>query len=137
MHVSSMYGVLSDYQVTIMIKIVSNFLFSNYHFAKGFFVCSSVHAQTFTNRSSHRRCSVKKVVLKNFAILKEPPTQVFPVKLANFYKNSYLEEYLRWLLLNKLEPKLKPNQKPPLQHKLYTLNQRAFIYFLVSDISLK
>ena len=69
------------------------------------------------SRSSHRRCSAKKVVLKNFAVftrkhlywslfliklqafrpaslLKWTPTQTFSCKYSEIYKSTYFEKYL-------------------------------------------
>ena len=70
------------------------------------------------SRSSHRRCSMKTAVLKNFAIFtgkylcwslflitfqalvlqsykKEIPTQVFSCEYCETFKNTYFEEHLR------------------------------------------
>ena len=75
-----------------------------------------------TYRSSHRRCSVKKGVLKNFTefvgkhlcpslflnkvagsasnfIKKETLAQVFSCEFCKIFENIVLKEYLRWLLL--------------------------------------
>ena len=75
------------------------------------------------NRSSHRRCSIKKAVLKNFVtftgshlcwsllliklqawssatLLKETPKQVFSCEYYEMFKNSFFIEHL-WLLLLK------------------------------------
>ena len=75
------------------------------------------------SRSSHRRCSVDKGVLKNFAIftgkhlswslflikfrafrpatlLKETPTQVFSCKICETFKNTYFEKHLRTTALH-------------------------------------
>ena len=68
-------------------------------------------------KSRHRRCSVKKGVLKNFTnftrkhqcwspffnkvagaydfIKKETPTQVFSCEICEIFKNTYFEEHLR------------------------------------------
>ena len=77
-------------------------------------------------RSSRRRCSVKKGVLKNFAkftgkhlcqslflnkvagdacnfIKKEILAQVFSCEFSEIYKNTFLTEHLRRLLLTSLE----------------------------------
>ena len=66
-----------------------------------------------TSRSSHRRCSVRKVVLRNFAGLR-PATllkkrlwyRCFPVNFAKFLRTPFLTEHLRWLLL---EVRTQPN----------------------------
>ena len=60
------------------------------------------------DRSSQRRCSAKKCVLKNFAIFtgkqlfkdlqfyeKETLTQVFFCEYCKIFKNTYFEEHLR------------------------------------------
>ena len=69
------------------------------------------------SRSSHRRCSVNKDVLKNFAnftgkhlcwslfnkvtylkacnFIKKTPTQVFSCEIREIFKNNYFEEHLR------------------------------------------
>ena len=69
------------------------------------------------SKSSHRRCSIKKAVLKNFAIfkgkhltwslflinlqawrsatLKKTPTQLFSFEFCEIFKNTYSEEHVR------------------------------------------
>ena len=60
------------------------------------------------SRSSHRRCSTKKAVLKNFAIFegkhlcfkadlyqKETPTKVFCCEYCEIFKNLFSEEHLQ------------------------------------------
>ena len=59
------------------------------------------------SRNNHQSCSIKKVVLKNFAIFigKKPeleslfnkvvPKQVFSCENSKIFKNSYFEEHLR------------------------------------------
>ena len=63
----------------------------------------------FPYKSSHRGCSVKKGVLKNFEIFtgkhrglktcnffkKRPPTQVFSCEYCEIFKNTYFEKHLR------------------------------------------
>ena len=65
------------------------------------------HSSLFVSRSSHRRRSIKKGVLKKkkpvweslfqvlrYAdLLKEIPTQVFPCKICQIFKNTYFEEH--------------------------------------------
>ena len=52
-------------------------------------------------RSSHWRCSIKKVVLKNFTyftgghLLNESPTQVFSSEICEIFKKTDFEEHLR------------------------------------------
>ena len=49
-------------------------------------------------KSSHRRCSVKKVFLKfrDLQLFKKwTPIQVFPCKFCKILKNTYFEEHLR------------------------------------------
>ena len=55
-------------------------------------------------RNSHQTCSLKKVVLKNFARFigkdlvgvfnKVVPTQVFSCEYCKIFKNTYFEEHL-------------------------------------------
>ena len=75
------------------------------------------------HRSSHRRCSIEKAVLKNFTIftgkhlcwsiiliklqaqrpatlLNKTPTRVFPCGYYEVFKNTYLEENMRIAALN-------------------------------------
>ena len=60
------------------------------------------------NRSSHKRCSIKRAVLKNLAIFtekhlhwslfrpsKETPTQVFFCEYCQIFKSTYFEEHLQ------------------------------------------
>ena len=77
-----------------------------------------------TKRSSHRRCSVEKGVLKSFTkftgkhlcqslffnkiaalrpatlLKKSPWHRCFPVKVVKFPRTSFLTEHIWWLLLN-------------------------------------
>ena len=90
--------------------------------------------------NSHRMCSKKKDVLKNFAIFiekqmcwslfliklqafrpkKETPKQVFPIEHCEFLKNTYLEEHQR---------------TPASDGHLYQLQFQIFV--LMYDIKLK
>ena len=54
------------------------------------------------HRSSHRRCSIKKAILKNFAIFTEKKTRVLEsstqvpsCEICEIFKNTYLEEHLQ------------------------------------------
>ena len=68
------------------------------------------------SRSSHRRCSVKKCILKNFpkftgkhlcwslffnkvAALRPAKSQVFSCEFWEIFKNTFFTEHLQWLLL--------------------------------------
>ena len=46
------------------------------------------------NRSSHRRCSIKKIAACSF-IKKESLAQVFPCEFCEIFKNTFLTEHLR------------------------------------------
>ena len=93
------------------------YLVLNNEYASIFFV---VHLGDF--RSSHQMCSIKKAVLKNFAIftgkdlcwnlsfirlqafrpatlLKRDSNRCFTVNIAKFLRTAFLIEHLRWLLL--------------------------------------
>ena len=60
----------------------------------------------FFDRSSHRRCSMRKTVPKNLAIFtgnhlcyrvsyqKETPTEVFPFEYCRVFRNTFLQEHL-------------------------------------------
>ena len=51
-----------------------------------------------TGTSSHRRCSIKKDVLKNFDVFfikKETLAQVFSCEFCEIFKNTYLKEHMR------------------------------------------
>ena len=49
------------------------------------------HTQTHDYGSSHQRCSIKKVVLKNFA---KTPAQVFSCEFCEISKNTFFTEHL-------------------------------------------
>ena len=61
---------------------------------------SKCKVKVLKNRSSHRRCSVKKDVLKNF-LKKRLQHRSFPVKFAKFLKASILKNLCERLPLKK------------------------------------
>ena len=57
-------------------------------------------------RSSHRKCSIKKLFLKTSCnlILKNIPTQVFFYEYCEIFKNTYFEEHLRTAASEHFQP---------------------------------
>ena len=64
------------------------------------------------NKSSHQRCSIKKAIFENFAILTESTCisikkrlqhKCFLVNFAKFFKNTYFHKYLRTAASKKLQ----------------------------------
>ena len=93
-------------------EIRNNEIYSVQNIHPSFLTCQFINN---TNRSSHRRCPVKKVVLRNFAKFTGKPlrpatllnwklwNRCFPVNFAKFLRTLFLIEHLRWLLLHQVK----------------------------------
>ena len=88
-------GVLSKDVLKNFAKFIEKYL------CRSFF-CNKVADWKPAVRSSHWRCSVKQVVLKNFANFPGENLWTFPVKFTNFSRTIILKKICEHLLLNYL-----------------------------------
>ena len=93
------------------------------------------------SRNSHRRCSIKKAVLKNIAIFIRNylhwtlfSTELFqhscfPVNIAKFLRTPSLKNIYEWLLLNVV---FNSNEEQHLRAKLDEMVQDKIIFYIYS-----
>ena len=77
------------------------FRMKNFYLTKPYKVLNSVQQKLGNHRSTHRRWSIKKGVLKNFRLQlysKKNPIQLFSSEYWEIFKKTYFEEHLRLFL---------------------------------------